>query len=288
MFHTASCVTKSDESTQLANNVLGTQVLLTCAAEIESVQAMVYTSCCEGTEFEPSNKILTEESSKLCSKESAATPSQKATGIAETLVLTANSSRLRTLALRLPPIYGGDDPDVVPGLLEMMARGKCSIQIGQNEKVFEHLYIDNAISAHLLAAKYLLQSHAGEGVDGESFFITDGTPMPWYDFARKVWYAAGDRTQPQDLRTVPMSLALASASVNDWVSWAASMGRTKPEVTSADMAQLQNGTWFSIEKAKRLLGYEPVVTADEGIKRAVEASIEGKGADILGARSRLV
>lgn len=288
IFHVASPRPDANKKTQNATNILGTEVLLKCAEESPYVQALVYTSCHDAIEIDPNNNILTEETAKLHTKKSNATSFQKSKAIAENAVLKANSWSLRTLCLRLPPIYGGGDPVVIPELLEMMDQGKVTLQIGPNKKVFEHVYIDNAVHAHLLAAKVLLSLNEGLDirVDGETFFITDDSPMPWYDFARKVWYTAGDRTEPEWIRVVPMHLALATASVNDWVSWTVTLGRKRPVVTSGDMARLRKGTWFSIEKARGLLGYTPLVPVEEGIRRAVEKALEGADEDRLVLRGK--
>ena len=36
---------------------------------------------------------------------------------------------------------------------------------------------------------------------------------------------------------------------------------------------LDKGTWFSIDKARQRLGYEPLVDVDEGIRRGVELAL---------------
>lgn len=288
IFHVAAPSPSANKKTQNHTNIHGTEVLLKCASESSFVQALVYTSCHEAIEIDPNNVLLTEESATLHTRKSNATPYQKSKAIAEHAVIAANCWNLRTLCLRLPPIYGGGDPHVIPELLEMMDQGKTTLQIGPNKKVFEHVYIDNAVHAHLLAAKVLLSLDEGLTirVDGETFFITDDSPMPWYDFARKVWYAAGDRTEPEWIRVVPMHLALATASVNDWVSWTVTLGRRRQEFTSEGMARLRRGTHFSIEKAREWLGYEPLVPAEEGIRRAVERALEGADPDRLVLRGK--
>lgn len=289
IFHAASSSPNANRKSQNHTTVVGTEVLLKCAAESPFVHALVYTSCHEAIEIDLNNHLLTEETAKLYTKKSNATPYQKSKALAEQAVINANSWSLRTLCLRLPPIYGGGDLQVIPSLLEMMNQGKSTLQIGPNKKLFEHVYIDNAVHAQLLAAKVLLLS-LDEGssirVDGETFFITDGSPMPWYDFARKVWYAAGDRTEPEWIRVVPMHLALATASVNDWVSWTVTLGRRRQRFTSEGMARLGRGTQFSIEKAREWLGYEPLVPVEEGIRRAVEKALEGADEDRLVLRRK--
>lgn len=288
VFHVASPSPNANKKTQVNKNIHGTEILLKCASESSFVQALVYTSCHEAIEIDPNNSLITEETAKLHTRKSSATAYQKSKALAENIVIEANCWNLRTLCLRLPPIYGGGDTRVIPELLEMMAQGKTTLQIGPNRKVFEHVYIDNAVHAHLLAAKVLLSLDEGLDirVDGETFFITDDCPMPWYNFARKVWYAAGDRTEPEWIRVVPMHLAMATASVGDWVSWTVTLGRRRQDFTSETMARLKRGTFFSIDKAREWLGYEPLVPADEGIRRAVEKALVGAAEDRLVLRGK--
>jgi sterol-4alpha-carboxylate 3-dehydrogenase (decarboxylating) len=220
----------------------------------------------------PTNSMLTEETAKLHSASSKGTPYEKAKGIADTLALEANSVNLRTTCLRLPLIYGEGDPYVIPSTLQLMRKGQQTLQIGPNEKVFEHVYVENAVHAHIIASKALL-NHNEQKVDGEAFFITDGQPLKFYDFARKIWVMAGDRSEKKDIRVVSTSLVLSTVGITEWLYLIFTLGRKKPDVTRKDVLALDKGTWFSIEKARERLGYEPLVDVDEGIRRGVELAL---------------
>jgi sterol-4alpha-carboxylate 3-dehydrogenase (decarboxylating) len=285
IFHLASPRPEVGKTDQNRTNVLGTQILLACAAKIPSVRVFVYTSCAAAVELSPANSRLTEEQSKLYTAKSRASPYEKSKAIADALVLAANSSGLRTVTLRLPPIYGEGDPILTPNIMTMMRQGKHTIQIGKNQKVFDYVYIDNAIHGHILAAKALLQP-SEEKVDGEAFFITDDSPLPFYSFARKIWYAAGDRTENEDIRVVSRGLVLATALINEWFYFVFSLGFKKPEVTFYDVRELEKGMCFSIEKARRRLGYNPVVLLDDGIKLAVDRGLERQDLRVIALRGR--
>lgn len=220
----------------------------------------------------PTNSMLTEETATLYTSSSRGTQYQKAKGIADALVLEANSVNLRTTCLRLPLIYGEGDPYVIPNTLYLMRKGQQTLQIGPNEKVFEHVYVENAVYAHILASKALL-SHTEHKVDGEAFFITDGQPLKFYDFARKIWVMAGDRSEKKDIRVVSTHLVLSTVGITEWLYFIFTLGRKKPDVTRKDVVALDKGTWFSIEKARQRLGYEPQVDVDEGIRRGVELAL---------------
>lgn len=243
-----------------------------CASKSPFVQALVFTSSESAVMLSPTNSMLTEETAKIYSASSKGTPYQKAKGIADSLVLEANSVNLRTTCLRLPPVYGEGDPYVIPNALYLMRKGQQTLQIGPNEKVFEHVYVENAIHAHILASKALLH-HREPKVDGEAFFITDGQPLKYYDFARKIWVTAGDKSEKKDIRVVSTHLVLSTVGITEWLYLIFTFGTKKPDVMRKDVLALEKGTWFSIDKARQRLGYEPVVDVDEGIRRGVELAL---------------
>lgn len=187
------------------------------------MKALVYTSSHEGVEIEPRNEQLTEETCKMLTEKSTATPHQKSKGTADALVLAANGENLRTAVLRLPPVYGEGDPRLIPSIMGMMRQGKQNMQIGPDQHVFEHVYVGNAVLAHVLCGKALLASSwdpisADGDVAGQAFFITDGQPMSYYTFARKIWYIAGDRTEKANIRLVSFWLVIVTAWMNEILS----------------------------------------------------------------------
>ena len=260
---------ESAGSSEIQNSiVVGTQVLLKCAAKSPFVQAVVFTSSESAVIFSPTNSMLTEETAKLHSATSKGTAYQKAEGVADALVLEANSVSLRTVSLRLPPIYGEGDPYVIPSILQLMRKGQQTLQIRPKEKVFEHVYIQNAVYAHIIASKALL-GHPEHIVGGEAFFITGGKPLKFYDFVRKIWVMAGDRSEKKDTRVVSRHLVLSTAGISEFLHLTFTLGMKKPDVTRKYVLVLDEGTWFSIEKAEQRLGYKPVMDVNEALRRGV-------------------
>ncbi|KDR82745.1 hypothetical protein GALMADRAFT_112718 [Galerina marginata CBS 339.88] len=108
-------------------------------------------------------------------------------------------------------------------------------------------------------------------VAGQVFFITNGEPAYFWDFPRLIWneldkYFPGKRS-PRGLIKLPKSVGLAAATGSEWFGWLT--GRdvtfTKFKVTFSCATR-----WHNIEKARRILGYEPEVGIEEGVKRMVE------------------
>ncbi|PVH71230.1 NAD(P)-binding protein, partial [Cadophora sp. DSE1049] len=253
IFHLASASPESPLKEQNTTNVRGTQILLKCANRLPFVKALVFTSTYEAVEIELRNEQLTEKTCKLLTEKSTATPHQKSKGIADALFLAANGENLKTAVLRLPPVYGEGDPRLIPSILGMMRQGKQNMQIGPDKHVFEHVYVGNAVLAHVLCGKALLASK----VAGEAFFITDGQPMSYYTFARKIWYIAGDRTEKAHIRLVSFWLVIVTAWMNEIFYFIFSAGQKRPQVGTYDVKELTRGVNWSIEKSRTRLGYEP-------------------------------
>jgi sterol-4alpha-carboxylate 3-dehydrogenase (decarboxylating) len=208
--------------------------------------------------------------------------------MADALVLAANSESLKTACLRLPSIYGEGDMRVIPGILGMMRQGKQNMQIGPDRQVFEHVWVGNAVLGLVLCGKALLTSSQYEssvsrdgdvdgrrvesGVAGQAFFITDGQPLSYYTFARKIWYIAGDRTEKQDIRLVSFWLVIGTAWMNEVFYFVFSAGQKRPSVGTYDVKALSRGVSWSIEKARSRLGYVPSGMED-GLRRGVEGAI---------------
>lgn len=134
----------------------------------------------------------------------------------------------------------------------------------------DFLSVKNAASAHVLAYKALMAPNAASGVAGEAFFITDGKPIPFWDFSRKVWAAAGDRTPPDEIKVVPAWLVLGLAIAVEWMYWVFTFGQKTPQfLRSYTIRYVTEERTFSIEKARTILGYEPEDEMDEGIETGV-------------------
>lgn len=248
-------------------NVTGTQILLQCAAQCPSTRAFVYTSSVSA--IVPSQEQLTEDRAKLYDSTSPTYPYGKTKGIADALVLAANSVNLRTAVIRVPGVYGEDDNNFVPQLVASIRKNEHHMQVGANTKQFEFCYVGSAASAHILAAKALL-SNGGPKVDGEAFFISDGEPQPIFDFARKAYAAAGHPVTPEQVTAMPYWLVLGMAIAGEWAYRIFPLGTKKPKMTRMNIEYLNQGSRWSIAKAKERLGYEPVISQDEAIKRTMQ------------------
>ncbi|GAA5905770.1 hypothetical protein JCM8208_000891 [Rhodotorula glutinis] len=117
-------------------------------------------------------------------------------------------------------------------------------------------------------------------IAGQAFFVTNGEPVPFWDFPRALWATYNGHVAPYVV-PLPAAVGLAIAGVAETVmGW---LGKT-PNMTRGKIVYSTVDRYYNIEKARRILGYEPIVGVEEGIKRAVawykanEASMQPKTA----------
>ena len=100
--------------------------------------------------------------------------------LADMMVLETNCQELRTLCLRPPLIYGERDSQLIPGALAVLRDKNNHFQLGDNINPHDSIYVENAVSAHIVAAKALLRDNTSNSkVDGETFSITNDNPIPF-------------------------------------------------------------------------------------------------------------
>ena len=188
--------------------------------------------------------------------------------LAEKQILDANSESLATAAVRpCSLIFGYKDRF---SMERFLASNKIvSINPDAEQDV---VYIDNVVYAHLLAEAKLLAK--APGVGGQAFNITNERPLHMEAMHKLVVKHRPSVTVSYG----PPNLLFAMAYVVEFLQWIsggqlASGGDlgmlTPPALTTAMMSYT-----FSAEKAKRYLGYRPLFTVEQGIRRTVQLHIE--------------
>lgn len=145
------------------------------------------------------------------------------------------------------------------------------MQLGSNRNLFDFTVNTNVAYAHYLAVVALTNpdpDQQASKVDGEAFFITNGEPRCFWDFTRLVWRYAGDTTRPDEVWVITKPWALLLAGILEWVFWGFQLGNAPLSRTKVRLSCMTR--YFSIEKAKKRLGYQPLVGLEEGLKPAVE------------------
>lgn len=103
---------------------------------------------------------------------------------------------------------------------------------------------------------------------GQVFFITNGEPLPFWDFPRALWRLMAPGEYPSRGNIVlPKTVGLVVATLSEWWGWL--VGK-EPTFTRFKVTYTCAIRYYNIEKARRLLGYEPQVGLEEGIKRTID------------------
>ena len=187
---------------------------------------------------------------------------------AEQLALRANGTQLhgggtlRTVAIRPTKVYGPGDTSLFPLLLQKARSGRLRI-IGDGKTQVDWTYIDNCVSAHLLAAERLLDEDAA--CAGKAYFIADDAPRNPWDFFNTVLDELG---LPKVQRKVPLGVAKFAGGVLEG-TWRTLKLKGVPPATRAQASVLGSSSYFNLSAAKADLGYTPVVDADEGLRRTI-------------------
>ncbi|CAI6331593.1 unnamed protein product [Periconia digitata] len=280
VFHTASPHFDAPTTVHDKVNIEGTDILLKAAQE-SGVKAFVYTSSASLVIDSSMTVVNADETWPLIT--GAAQPEHYTTtkAYAETAVLSANRTPagFLTCAIRPAGIFGEGDVQLLPPMISACRKGQNKFQVGDNTNLSDFTYVENVVYGHLLAAQALLQTHNiiptipldNEKVDGEAFFITNGQPVYFWDFARAVWHAAGDRKTAKDVWTLDRDFAMAIGTVLENACWV--LGK-KPNINRKQVRYSTMNRYYNIDKAKKRLGYEPLVSLDVGIKRGVAQLVE--------------
>jgi 2-alkyl-3-oxoalkanoate reductase len=236
-------------------NVLGTRnVIEACRARGSA--RIIYTSS-PSVVFNGMDMEGADESVPYSRRFEAAYPRTKA--LAEQLVLAANGSTLATLSLRPHLIWGPGDNNLLPRIIARARRGKLR-RIGRRDPLIDPVYIDNAASAHLLAAERLAP---GSPIAGRVYFVTQGETIPLWDMINHFLSAAG---LAPVRRSVARPLAVAAAGLLE-LGYLVTARTEEPPMTRFLARQLSTTHWFNIDAARRDLGYQPVVSISEGLRR---------------------
>lgn len=240
-------------------NVVGTENILK-ACRAHGVKYLVNTSS-PSVVFDGEDQEGIDESIPYPTRFLSHYPKSKA--MAERLVMEANGEELLTVSLRPHLIWGPEDSQLIPRLVEQGKAGKLRF-VGCGTKRIDAVYIDNAVDAHIAAAAALMSEKSR--CAGKTYFITNDEPWPFEDVLNGILNAAG--VSPVDKR-VPAFVGYWIGALLECVY--SILGKEEePRMTRFVARQLATAHWYSIAAAKKELGYSPKVSMDEGFERLTE------------------
>ncbi|RDH78749.1 NAD(P)-dependent oxidoreductase [Mycolicibacterium moriokaense] len=179
----------------------------------------------------------------------------------EAVVLAAHAAgEIGVTVIRPGDVWGPGSIWVRSPIAEMRKKTGFPLPNGGNG-IFSPVYIDNFVDALTLAV-------ASEDAAGQVFNISDGLGVRCGDFFARM-AAMCDGT----VRTLPIGVAAPAAEILGAVL--RKLGQ-KTDLAAGTMWLLNRTGTFSIEKAQKVLGYQPLVSIDDGMARVEQwARAEG-------------
>lgn len=263
-------------------NVDGTRNVLEVAAEV-GVKAFVYTSTCcvviDDWRYEYAN--IDERWPVVEKGRGSIYAESKA--IAEMMVLKANQSKptlsndekhnsnhqtekhpgMLTSSIRPAVIYGEGDHQLVPSIVScIIDKNESPFLVGPGLNMWDTVYVGNVADAHVLALENLLSTDPTAA--GEAFFIQNNTPTTFREFCLIVWKTYNGHT-PRFTVPIPTWLAWGLGAVMEGLTWCTGTPATLSRGSINDATAVR---YASGEKARRVLGFEPRVGMEEGLRRS--------------------
>lgn len=171
----------------------------------------------------------------------------------EQVALQAHAAgEVEATIVRPGDVYGPRSRPWTLLILEAIRSGQFVLP-ARGKGIFSPTYVDNLLDGMLLAAT------KAEGA-GQVFMISDGVGVTTAEFFGRYYRMLG-RSGP---RSLPTAAAVALSAVPELFG---ALTGSPTEVRRESMRYLARTGTYSIEKARSMLGYEPAVDLEEGMRR---------------------
>lgn len=183
------------------------------------------------------------------------TPYQKSKNRSEKIVAQAASEGFPTVVIRPCMIYGVGGYGEFYKFCRLMKKGAFP-KVGLGKNLTPLVYVTDVVNAAILAME--------KGTVGETYIVASESSIKMDDFRKLVVKSIGVRSP---YFYVPAWVALFGAKLIELIS--ARIGK-EPIATVTNIRSTIMDRTFDISKAKKELGYNPMVNFEEGIKKTVE------------------
>lgn len=170
-----------------------------------------------------------------------------------------NRKGLEAIVLRPSNVWGAGDRVILPRIA-LAAKKGILFPMGKGRRWVSPCHVDNLVHALVLSAE-------SDGRSGNIYFINDGVKIEHVEFLSKILDAIGVQWTPKF--TIPYSVAYGAAYAMETLFRIVN-SRNPPVLTRFAVAALAGSRSYSIEKAKREIGYKPIVNMDEGLNQLAD------------------
>ena len=182
--------------------------------------------------------------------------------VAEKWVLEQNGEGgVYTCSIRPSGIWGPGDQTMFKMFFEQILDGVFIAQVGDGSALIDNSYVHNLIHGQILAAQHLVE---GGTSPGQAYFINDNDPINMFEFAKPVVEAIGAK-----FPTVKLPYWLVKGIMVTWQELHFRFGFPEPPLPPLAIERIAITNYFSIEKARKDLGYEPVYTTEQAMEECL-------------------
>ena len=223
-------------------NVAGTENVV-AAARSAGVQRLVVVSCADATLLNrprinwKETQALGQQPFDACSRSLL---------LSEELALNASDGQLEVVAVRPPLLWGPGEHSLMPALCREAQGGRVAL-FGSGDNLLSTLHVENLVEALILAAS------AAEA-PGRCYHVADGEVHTAAEFLGQLCEALG---LPPPRRGVYF-LSYLAAELREALRL--------PGPWRRDVIQRGRGLLLDCTGAAQDLGYEPVISAEEGLR----------------------
>jgi 3beta-hydroxy-Delta5-steroid dehydrogenase / steroid Delta-isomerase len=182
--------------------------------------------------------------------------------VAERYVLSQNGVEgLLTCSIRPSGIWGNGDQTMFRKLFESVIKGHVKVLVGRKSAKLDNSYVHNLIHGFILAGEHLVP---GGTAPGQAYFINDAEPINMFEFARPVVEACGVKWPKLRISGPAVHWVMTG-----WQRLHFRFGFPAPLLEPNAVERLYLDNYFSIAKARRDLGYEPLFTTEQALKECL-------------------
>jgi nucleoside-diphosphate-sugar epimerase len=171
---------------------------------------------------------------------------------AEQRVRAANGDGIETVVIRPRFVWGRGDTTLLPELIQLVESGRFR-WIGGGAQLTDTTNVENTVEGLWLGA--------AKATPGSVYFVTDGEPVVFREFLTS-WLGTQGVSIPD--QTVPTAVADAAAAVAER-AWRLLRRPGSPPLTRLAVWLSSKECTLDITRAKRELGYKPVVSREQGL-----------------------
>ena len=175
----------------------------------------------------------------------------------ETVQQFVRERQLPAVILRPPYVYGARDRQFLPRVLGNLQNGKFRF-VGSGEQPLSLVYVGNLVQALYLAA-------VTPDLVGEVFLITDGRAITRM---RMMEIICGEAGYLMPTRHVPTLLVRAACPIIEGL-WLLKRSPEPPLVNKFRLKFMSTPLTYKIDKARNLLGYDPKIDTETGLRQTV-------------------